>query len=97
MTRFCNGSGPDPQPEGRRTGGVLTFRRHHPEAEPAWAHASIPAEFRASGLELQLIDLVDLRDRSARAGFDDVEALDLEIAELRDELARLGEDLTTAA
>ena len=76
---------------------MLTFRRHHHEVEPAWAHAAIPPEFRASGLELRLIDLVDLRERSARAGFDDVEALDAEITEVRDELARLGEELETAA
>lgn len=76
---------------------MLTFRRHHHDAEPAWAQAAVPDEFRASGLELQLIDLVDLRDRSARAGFDDVDVLDAEIAEIRDELAHLGEDLTTAA
>ena len=76
---------------------MLTFRRHHHEVDPAWAHAATPPEFRATGLELQLIDLVDLRDRSARAGFDDVDALEAEIAEVRDELARLVEGLGTAA
>lgn len=76
---------------------MLTFRRHHREADPAWAHASIPSEFRASGLELELIELVDLRDRSAYAGFDDVDELESRIAEVRDELARLGEGLGSAA
>ncbi len=76
---------------------MLTFRRHHHEAEAAWAQASVPPEFRASGLELELIELVDLRDRSARAGFDDVDSLNGQIAEVRDQLARLGEELSSAA
>jgi hypothetical protein len=96
VTQLRNGSGAGSQGRGRRTGPVLTFRRHH-QPEPAWASATIPPEFRASGLELELIELVDLRDRSARAGFDDVDALDGRIAEVRDELARLGEGLGSAA
>ncbi len=71
---------------------MLTFRRPHrddvPEA-PAWARAPQCDEYRASGLELQLIDLVEMRDRSVRAGFDDVAALDAEIDEVRAELAAI--------
>ncbi|HMJ77700.1 MAG TPA: hypothetical protein VK507_17095 [Iamia sp.] len=70
---------------------MLTFRRHHHE-HPAWVQAPACAEYRASGLELRLIDLVELRGRSARAGFDDVTVLDAEIAEVRAELAALGID-----
>jgi hypothetical protein len=70
---------------------VLTFRRHRTDTAPAWTTSPAPVEFRACGLELRLIDLVDLRERSARAGFDDVAVLDDEIAELRDELVRLAE------
>jgi hypothetical protein len=72
---------------------MLTFRRHHHDAEsPAWAQGPACVEYRVSGLELRLIDLVELRARSARAGFDDVATLDAEIAEVRDELAGLGID-----
>jgi hypothetical protein len=71
---------------------MLTFRRHHHDAVPAWAQAPACPEYRASGLELRLIDLVELRDRSARAGFDDVAALDAEITEVRTELIALGID-----
>lgn len=71
---------------------MLTFRRHHHEQSPAWVQAPVCPEYRVSGLELRLIDLVELRDRSARAGFDDVADLDTEIAEVRSELASLGAD-----
>ena len=73
---------------------MLTFRRHHHDEEsPAWVQGPACLEYRVSGLELRLIDLVELRARSARAGFDDVATLDTEIAEVRDELAGLGIDL----
>lgn len=71
---------------------MLTFRRHHRDESPAWIQGPACVEYRASGLELRLIDLVELRARSARAGFDDVADLDAEIAEVRDELAGLGID-----
>lgn len=69
---------------------MLTFRRHHPDSHPAWTGAPACAEYRATGLELRLIDLVELRERSARAGFDDVADLDAQIAEVRAELVALG-------
>jgi hypothetical protein len=73
---------------------MLTFRRHHHDEEsPAWVQGPACVEYRVSGLELRLIDLVELRARSARAGFDDVATLDAEIADVRDELADLGVDL----
>lgn len=71
---------------------MLTFRRPHRDdapAVPAWAQAPRCAEFAATGIEIELIDLVERRERSARAGFADVAALDAEIAELRSELAAL--------
>lgn len=71
---------------------MLTFRRPHRDDVsdvPAWARAPQCREYRASGLELRLIDLVELRERSARAGFDDVAALDAEIDEVRSELAAI--------
>ncbi|HEX7134645.1 MAG TPA: hypothetical protein VF228_18875 [Iamia sp.] len=71
---------------------MLTFRRHHHEESPAWVQAPACPEYRVSGLELRLIDLVELRERSVRAGFDDVAELDAEIAEVRGELATLGAD-----
>lgn len=72
---------------------MLTFRRHHHDEEsPAWVQGPACVEYRVSGLELRLIDLVELRARSARAGFDDVATLDAEIAEVRGELAGLGVD-----
>lgn len=71
---------------------MLTFRRHHHDDVPAWVRGPACAEYRASGLELRLIDLVELRQRSARAGFDDVDALDAEITEVQAELAALGVD-----
>jgi hypothetical protein len=71
---------------------MLTFRRHHHEESPAWVQGPACPEYRVSGLELRLIDLVELRDRSTRAGFDDVATLDAEIAEVRAELAALGVD-----
>lgn len=71
---------------------MLTFRRHHHEATPAWVEGPACAEYRASGLELRLIDLVELRERSVRGGFDDVAALDAEIAEVGAELRTLGID-----
>ena len=71
---------------------MLTFRRPHHDEVPPWAEAPVCAEYRASGLELRLIDLVELRGRSVRAGFDDVVALDAEIDEVRSELAALGID-----
>jgi hypothetical protein len=71
---------------------MLTFRRHHHEETPAWVQAPVCPEYRVSGLELRLIDLVELRERSVRGGFDDVADLDAEIAEVRAELAALGAD-----
>jgi len=71
---------------------MLPFRRHHHDAAPPWVQAAPCPEYRASGLELRLIDLVELRGRSARAGFDDVRALDAEILEVRTELIALGID-----
>lgn len=71
---------------------MLTFRRHHHDETPAWVQGPACAEYRVSGLELRLIDLVELRQRSARAGFDDVAVLDAEIAEVRAELIALGVD-----
>jgi hypothetical protein len=71
---------------------MLTFRRHHHLDRPAWVEGPACPEYRASGLELRLIDLVELRERSVRAGFDDVATLDAEITEVRDELAALGLD-----
>jgi len=72
---------------------MLTFRRHHQNDErPAWISGPACVEYRVSGLELRLIDLVELRARSARAGFDDVADLDVELAEVRAELAGLGID-----
>lgn len=71
---------------------MLTFRRHHHEESPAWTTGPACAEYRVSGLELRLIDLVELRERSVRAGFDDVDALAAEIAEVRAELIALGVD-----
>lgn len=71
---------------------MLTFRRSHHEHVPAWVQAPACPEYRASGLELRLIDLVELRERSARAGFDDVADLDAEILGVQAELAALGID-----
>jgi hypothetical protein len=69
---------------------MLTFRHHHPDSRPAWTEAPACAEYRTTGLELRLIDLVELRERSERAGFDDVADLDAQIAEVRQELVGLG-------
>lgn len=69
---------------------MLTFRRHHHDEPPAWIAGPTCAEYRVTGLELRLIDLVELRERSARSGFDDLAAIDAEIAEVRGELAALG-------
>ena len=71
---------------------MLTFRRHHHDDPPAWVAGPACAEYRVSGLELRLIDLVELRERSERAGFDDIAVLDAEIAEVREELVALGVD-----
>ncbi|QYG94826.1 hypothetical protein HC251_21950 [Iamia sp. SCSIO 61187] len=71
---------------------MLTFRRQHDDPRPAWTEAPACAEYRTTGLELRLIDLVELRERSERAGFDDIAVLDAEIAEVREELVALGVD-----
>lgn len=76
---------------------MLTFRRHrHPRTDPAAPAGPLPwlasegcAEFQATGLELELIDLVDERDRSRRAGFDDVAELEERIVAVQQELARV--------
>jgi hypothetical protein len=69
---------------------MLTFRRHHQDDPPAWVAGPACPEYRATGLELRLIDLVELRERSVRGGFDDIAVLDAEIAEVRAELLALG-------
>ena len=69
---------------------MLPFRRHQPEPTP-WTQAPVCAEYHASGLELRLIDLVDQREQAIRAGRD-VVRLDVEIAEVNDELARVAVD-----
>jgi hypothetical protein len=71
---------------------MLTFRRHPHDASPAWVEGPACPEYRASGLELRLLDLVALRDRAVRGGFDDVAALEAEIVEVGLELVALGVD-----
>ncbi len=71
---------------------MLTFRRHHHDASPAWVEGPACPEYRVSGLELRLLDLVALRDRAGRGGFDDVAALEAEIVEVGLELVALGVD-----
>lgn len=65
---------------------MLTFRRHHTETPP-WAQAAVCPEYHLSGLELELIDLIDARERAEYGGFDDVAELDAQIAALQEELA----------
>ena len=69
---------------------MLTFRRSpRPPAEvPAWLASDGCAEFRAVGLELQLIDAVERRDRFRRGGVGDLSEIDAEVADLQAELAR---------
>ena len=75
---------------------MLTFRRHHHDLgldeSPAWVQAPACPEYRVSGLELRLLDLIALRDRAVRGGFDDVAALEAEIVEVGFELIALGVD-----
>ena len=68
---------------------MFPFRSDHSAPEPAWCRATVCNEFHASGLELRLIDLVELRDRSERAGFDDVDEIQSEIDEVQRELAEI--------
>ncbi|HYI61447.1 MAG TPA: hypothetical protein VEW93_06535 [Acidimicrobiales bacterium] len=71
---------------------MLTFRRHRtdgPTRAPAWMLDDCCSEFRASGLELQLIEAVEARDRLQRGGVGDRDEVEAEIARLQDELARV--------
>lgn len=71
---------------------MFPFRHQNSTPEPAWCRATVCNEFHASGLELRLIDLVELRDRSERAGFDDIDEIEAEIDEVQRELAEISGD-----
>jgi hypothetical protein len=67
---------------------MLTLRHHRTE-RPAWQAPPVCAEFRGSGIELQLIDAVDALERAESAGSPDRTALALQVRRLQDELIAL--------
>lgn len=66
---------------------MLSLRHHRHDAEPSAADPPVCAEYRASGLELRLIDLVEERTRAEVAGRVDTAELEAKIATVRDEQA----------
>lgn len=63
--------------------------RHHPTPQHPWLAAPRCDEFRASGLELELIDAVDQLERAEAAGSPDRPALAAQVRWLQDDLVAI--------
>ncbi|HXH58980.1 hypothetical protein [Iamia sp.] len=75
---------------------MLSSLRPHlsaPAGEPVeqWQAGDVCSEFRGLGLELQLIDAVDERDRARAASATDLPRLEARVRSLQDQLVDLGE------